>query len=733
MRKIFRIIVLVLPILLSASLVGCNSDERDARHIHRTLVRQQQQADLLIGQLTDVLVRGESFDSVWTITRRHPDILFYVFNDERLLYWSDNWLAADKVMLNGYDRWWYGHAANAHVIGRWTQAGAYNILALIPVKYAYPLRDEAFQNTFIPPFRGDAAWSLSRFRTEEALAVSGADGTVLFYLTRKAETEAEQADLTQRLNDTFSYRNLLSDTEDSIWTPSNVRLRIFYLMFLIMFLLMAGFGLYLLIVHHGLRNMRLRTKILYPMAALVLFVFFYVFVTSVRYVRQTYETRQKKTLQEKCLFIQSALQNQYYWDTELSASKTQGLNIELRDLSFTYQSDIHVYDMSGNLVGSSVPFLFEQSLLSCHISPEPFFSSSATMVQTERLCGRSYMVAYAPFYNGMVGQIGYIAVPLFLSADEMNNDLDNFLAHLLPPYLIGLLLAFLVSWFIARALTSPLANLSESMRRFRLGSHDSHIQYDKQDEIGELVGHYNDMVDQLERSTMSLAEAERESAWRTMARQIAHEINNPLTPMKLRIQQLRRLHDEEDPRFDNYFNTSANLLVQQIDDLSRIASSFSTFAKVPEVRTTTVDIAQRLSGVITLFRSNPDNIPIRYIGPDSGVFGQADGDQLPEVFTNILKNATQALVGQPDGDIIVILKEEHDAEGDWIRISFSDNGPGIPAEIQSRIFTPNFTTKSTGTGLGLAISRNIMEGSGGRIEFETSERGTTFVVYLRKE
>ena len=149
---------------------------------------------------------------------------------------------------------------------------------------------------------------------------------------------------------------------------------------------------------------------------------------------------------------------------------------------------------------------------------------------------------------------------------------------------------------------------------------------------------------------------------------------------------------------------------------------------MPEVCTTEVDIAQKLSSVISLFRNNQEEVPIRYIGPDNGIMTYADEEQISQVFNNLIKNALQAIEKKEDGDIIIIMKELSHT----IMISVSDNGCGIPEDMQDKVFRPNFTTKSTGMGLGLPISKNIVEGSGGTIRFVTSEKGTTFFVELRK-
>jgi nitrogen fixation/metabolism regulation signal transduction histidine kinase len=319
-----------------------------------------------------------------------------------------------------------------------------------------------------------------------------------------------------------------------------------------------------------------------------------------------------------------------------------------------------------------------------------------------------------------------------LSEQTRKEEVDVLLARLLPPYIIVLILALLFSFWAARSMTAPIHLMIDKMRHFEIGAKTNHIEYPYHDELGELVERYNLLVEKVEESAEQLAKAERESAWRTMARQIAHEINNPLTPMKLSVQKLQLKHGTD--QFDAYFDKTTKMLISEIDNLAHIAQSFSAFAKQPEVVTSEVDVAEKLSHVITLQRENDEQIPVRYVGPDSGVMGMADKEQISQVFVNIIRNAIQAVSGAglaQNGDIIVVLNALYSEREMEIRIS--DNGPGIPQDIQEKIFRPNFTTKSNGNGLGLAISKHIVEGSGGRIAFETSPKGTTFYIYLRKQ
>ncbi len=710
-------------------LPSCGRFEQEGKRLQRQLLARQSLAEQQTLALANYLERGEDFDSVRVLTEVKNAAQFYIFDSRRLVYWSDNSLASDDVFLQAYDAWQYYRFRNAHAVGRWTRAGKYNILTLIPIKYVYAVESEQLRNEFAKPFRCSPERDITRRHDDTYFEIRDAGGQFLFSLTPELLAPSSRLDQSP-LAESFSFRQLVStDTTHHGHPVASNRVRTYFTIILLLFIALVTIGVIVLIRYRGFGNMPLRVRFMYVIMACVLLCFVYVFLLSVRYVRTNYEERQRTTLQTKCTYIQMYLQSLYYWDMSLSPANTQGLNIDLRDIAFTSGTDIHVYDIHGQAVGSSTPALFTEGLLSSRIASAPFFSQDHSGVQYENFGNARYLCAYAPFYNGSFVQIGYIAVPSFVSEIERAQEVDNLLARLLPPYFLVLFLALFASYWAARGMTAPLYMVTYKMRNFRIGKSDNHIVYNHHDEVGELVERYNAMVDQIEESASKLAKAEREGAWRTMARQIAHEINNPLTPMKLTIQQMQRLRGTE--RFDAYFDKATAMLIEEVDNLARIAASFSTFAKQPEVTASEVDVAQKLSQVITLFRNNTDGVPIRYIGPDQGVTVWADKEQISQVFTNILRNALQAMEGREGADIIVMLKEGYSPE--QIEISFSDNGPGIAEEVQPRVFMPNFTTKNTGMGLGLAISKNIVEGTGGKICFETSEKGTTFFVYLTKK
>ncbi|MDD4646335.1 MAG: ATP-binding protein, partial [Bacteroidales bacterium] len=257
----------------------------------------------------------------------------------------------------------------------------------------------------------------------------------------------------------------------------------------------------------------------------------------------------------------------------------------------------------------------------------------------------------------------------------------------------------------------------------RFGRKNQPIEYQRNDEIGRLVKEYNRMVSELQASAEKLARSERESAWREMARQIAHEIKNPLTPMKLSVQHLRKAWKDGAPDLDQYIDRMTNSLVDQIDTMTNIANEFSKFAQVPGAHFEAIELNAKIRGIVGLFEDlctvNLDMNELNH--KEIMIF--ADPEQVIQVFNNLIRNAVQAVDEgvEPVVNISVVSRE------DTVMVKVADNGTGIPEELRSRLFEPNFTTKSSGMGLGLAIAKKIMEGAGGKIWFETdNDTGTTF-------
>lgn len=719
-------------------LSSCNQVARTTRRIQHTLHEQQYHAEELTKHLCHA-IETNNFDSLWSYSHVDENIVFYIYHGNQMVYWSNAWLASSKRGIPPiYDQWHFMQWDNAQGVCYKTKVDDFQVIVAIPVKYNYSVTSNQLHNSFIAPFRGDELLLLTNHQVSATSSIFSHDGTYLFSIELPNISQQSEFIELKDVTDNFSYRSIFTSNDPT--NASANKLRTYYWLILILIIVLLLVAIFSLVRYRGFRRMRLGGKFQIVLTPMVLVILLSIFLVSIEHSRRVFIETQQLRLTKKAQYVKLSLQNMYFWDVALSNANTNSLNIDLRDMSFAFETDIHVYDLQGRLIGTSAPRLFQLGLLPMHIAPQPFFLDN-TLVQYEHIGDVRYLSAYTDFINGNYSQIGYIALPSFISQKEINEHLQAYILKILPLYLILLLVSVAVVWGISHMVTSSLSLVSGQLKKHRLGEPGKHIDYSYSDEVGELVTHYNQMMDALAESTERLARTEREMAWRTMARQVAHEINNPLTPMKLTLQQLQRTKGTE--RFDAAFDRSTQLLIDQIDNLSHIAKSFSSFAKMPEVNPTTIDLAEKLFNFITLMRNNPSEIPIRYIGPEKGVMAIADADQITQVFTNIVKNALQAMQGRPNSDIIIILKPQiknSDATAKillnstdkWVEISISDNGPGIPTEAREKVFVPNFTTKNTGAGLGLPISKNIVEGSGGKITFQTSDSGTTFYIYLKK-
>jgi nitrogen fixation/metabolism regulation signal transduction histidine kinase len=322
--------------------------------------------------------------------------------------------------------------------------------------------------------------------------------------------------------------------------------------------------------------------------------------------------------------------------------------------------------------------------------------------------------------------LGYLNLPFFAKEKELRTELSAFLVTLVNVYVLLLVLGGFFAYLLSNSITFPLSIISDKLKLIQLGRKNEPIAWQGNDEIGRLVNEYNKMIDELENSAELLARSERESAWREMAKQVAHEIKNPLTPMKLSIQHLQRAMLEGRPGVEQLANRVSATLIEQIDNLNHIASEFSNFAKMPSVENEVFDIADVARSVVHLFNEEA-HCDVSYHGPTEPVWVYADKNQVLRGFNNLVKNATQAIPDGRKGKVAVMVEM---ARG-MVTIAVQDNGTGISDEQKHKVFVPNFTTKGSGTGLGLAITRQIIENAGGSIWFESTVNvGTTFFVKL---
>lgn len=303
----------------------------------------------------------------------------------------------------------------------------------------------------------------------------------------------------------------------------------------------------------------------------------------------------------------------------------------------------------------------------------------------------------------------------------------SFVNQLIKIYVFLLLATGVLAIVVANSITRPIVQVGKKLKNLTLGKNES-IHWRSPDEIGELISEYNQMIQKLEESTEKLKQSERESAWREMAKQVAHEIKNPLTPMKLSIQYLQHATKSNPEEAQAMMQRVAHTLIEQIDGLARIATEFSNFAKMPKPENEIFILNEVVQSVFDLFSKNPENgVELSAQLPKESFQVFTDKNHIIRVLNNLIKNAIQAIPEDRQGRIELSLY----ANGDRAILQMQDNGSGIPPEMQARVFQPNFTTKSSGTGLGLAMSKNIIEAAGGSIWLESEvDQGTSFFVAL---
>ena len=486
-------------------------------------------------------------------------------------------------------------------------------------------------------------------------------------------------------------------------------------------------------VRNFLKGNTLQKQIQNSMIALVLFSLAIIGIVTLVYFQYQYNIYHNSKLLKKVNAVMKNMAQYYVDEFPIYGNNTfdKVIQQKIKVLSGIHALDINVYNTKGELIQSSQPEIFKRNLLSSKMDADAYFNliinGKSKFVQDEKIGKLTYLSAYQPFRsNGKV--LGYFNFPYYGKQKSFQEDISYFLVALVNVYVVFLVAAALFAVFLSRSITNSLTLISENIKDVQFGKTNKKIMWKNDDEIGLLVKQYNLMLAELEKSADLLAKSEREGAWREMAKQVAHEIKNPLTPMKLSIQHLQRALKDDSPDIKELTEKISQRLIEQIDNLSGIATAFSDFAKMPQGEFKEFDIEPILLSTVELFRESENvEINLKYPGNKCHVLG--DKDQLMRVFTNVIKNAMQAIPDDRKGIIDIEVKETH---GQYL-VSIRDNGIGIADEKRIHIFEPNFTTKSSGTGLGLAISKNIIERMNGKIWFNSKvDEYSIFYIELPK-
>ena len=501
--------------------------------------------------------------------------------------------------------------------------------------------------------------------------------------------------------------------------------------------LFCFFGLFLLILvifknykNLEFSNLTLALKIQLILISIVVISLIAFGYGSGKFVSNQYNEYSTDLIKEKINSVQIEIKSKVEKEKSLNI-ENQGDYLEflLQKFSSVFVTDINLYDQKGYLLASSRPKIFNSGLISEQINPFAYDQleshKKSEFIHQENIGTLNYLSAYVPLFNNEGKFLAYINLQHFGQQQGFENQIESFLVAIINVFILLLAFSIILSILVSNWVTSPLKILQNSFAKVQIGKYNEPILYESKDEIGALVKNYNQKLEELAFTAQQLAQSERESAWREMAKQVAHEIKNPLTPMKLSLQHLQRIYNPNDPLSNEKLDKVIFSIIEQIDALTKIANEFSNFAKMPQENKARIDLISIIEHAIVVF-SQENEIKINFSNSSSKreIFG--DKDLILRVFNNLIKNAIQAIPENKKGIILIEVSQKNKL----LLIKIEDNGRGIPENMFSKIFMPNFTTKSTGTGLGLAMVKQIITLHEGEIWFESEENKTVFFIEI---
>ena len=467
-----------------------------------------------------------------------------------------------------------------------------------------------------------------------------------------------------------------------------------------------------------------------------IFSFLIIGIATILYFINRYENNNKETLSRTIKTMEEELtaqvsitvlrENIFKNDIVSDMGATENV---INNLSKIHGLDINLYSLSGDLQASSLPLPYVKGIVSTKMDPVAFYHLNSgkeiQYFQKEHIGKLDFVSGYIPVTDSTGKDVAYLNIPYFISQTKLKEEISNFLITIINLNAFIFLIAGIVALIITNRITSSFSFISEKMKMINLGKRNESLVWNRNDEIGALVKEYNKMLLKLDESAAALAKSERESAWQEMAKQVAHEIKNPLTPMKLSMQFLQRSIENDVPNIKELGAKVSATLVEQIDHLSQIAAEFSRFATIEKATPETFNLNEALQSVKQLYTSDYTTIFTWKI-PEAIVLVHADKTHINRMLTNLILNGVQSVKENNIPHIII----EETLLNNMVQIKITDNGTGISDEMKPKIFTPNFTTKSSGTGLGLAMCKRMAEQAGGDIRYETSTEGTSFFITL---
>ena len=470
-------------------------------------------------------------------------------------------------------------------------------------------------------------------------------------------------------------------------------------------------------------NLSLRARIFLAMTVIVVATFILISLITIPQFKTQSDKYHSKRLERKEAQIQRSIA---YFSNEAGDKK----NIEefdsilaekIYEVSDVQSVKFSLYNLDGSLINSTLP-KNEINIIDKELLSKILEQKDSKIIEITQRNDIQYRSSYSLIIDDNFNPLWILNLPYY-DDDNLNSyELESFLIILGEVYFFLLILSIIISYFISQYMTKAISEIALKMKQTRLDKRNSKIKIKaRSKEVNSLVDSYNNMVEMLDKNVKELSQSNKEQAWRQMAKQVAHEIKNPLTPMKLSVQSFERNFKENDKANEDKVQEFTQTIIQQIDTMSSIASAFSNFSEMPIQKGEKTNIVVAIKLALEIFKE--ENISFK--SDEQTIIVEIDKPQIVRIITNLIKNSVQACQNVSNPEIKVRIKKRKDT----VEIKVKDNGHGIPDEIISNIFEPNFTTKSGGMGLGLGMVKNLVMSYNGKIDFDTKlGKGTTFTI-----
>jgi len=470
-------------------------------------------------------------------------------------------------------------------------------------------------------------------------------------------------------------------------------------------------------------NLSLRARIFLAMTLIVVATFVLISVITIPQFKTQSDKYHSKRLERKEAQIQRSIA---YFSKEagekINTEEFDSILAEkIYEVSDVQSVKFSIYGIDGKLINSTLPKK-EINTINSDLLNRILNQNDSKIIEITQMDDIQYRSSYSLIIDDNFNPLWILNLPYY-DDDNLNSyELESFLIILGEVYFFLFILSIIISYFVSQYMTQAVSQIALKMKQTRLDKRNSKIKIKaRSKEVKSLVESYNNMVEMLDKNVKELSKSNKEQAWRQMAKQVAHEIKNPLTPMKLSVQSFERNFDEKEDKNEEKVQEFTQTIIQQIDTMSSIASAFSNFSEMPIQQGDKTNIVKAIKLALEIFK----DANITFKSDFDKIIINIDKPQIVRIMTNLIKNSIQACQNVSSPKISVTLKQKEKV----VEIRVKDNGQGIPKEIRPNIFEPNFTTKSSGMGLGLGMVKNLVNSYDGKIDFETKiQKGTTFKI-----